>query len=377
MKRVLTFVCIVAVMAGLLAACGSGDVTINVNVKPGKLADGFEWDDYYSEIIITGYSGDSNDLKVPDTINGKPVTIIAKKAFKNFTSLVSIALPKELKTIGEEAFCGCTSLTEITIPESVTKIEAYAFGECDNLKKINWNAIHCENDYEIFSKYQAIGPDASIVIGDKVESLGEPFQYVGMTQIVIPDSVKSIGDCCFWGCDKLESIHIGAGCTSVGDIYRLAGTLKTVTVSNGNPAYCVINNCLIEKNSKKIILGLPDCKIPTDGSVTSIGDHAFYNNKVLTEFIIPEGVTSIGDNAFYSCTNLSVLTVPKTLTDAGYKPFDYCLALKTVYYSGTKNEWNNNRMKTVLFGGYYGIGSGEPIINTVHCSDGVIDLSWY
>lgn len=57
-------------------------------------------------------------------------------AFSNKTLLVSVKLPRTLKSIGEEAFMGCRSLTNITIPDSVTIIEASAFINCIGLTSI-------------------------------------------------------------------------------------------------------------------------------------------------------------------------------------------------------------------------------------------------
>ena len=56
--------------------------------------------------------------------------------------------------------------------------------------------------------------------------------------------------------------------------------------------------------------------IPTDGSVTSIGNYAFYDCDSLTSVVIPDSVTSIGNYAFYNCSSL---------TD--------------VYYTGSEAEW--------------------------------------
>ena len=75
-------------------------------------------------------------------------TDIGPALFRNCTSLTSIVIPKNVKTIGEEAFSGCTSLTSIVIPESVTSIADNAFVDCSNLSTIyytgseaQWNSL--------------------------------------------------------------------------------------------------------------------------------------------------------------------------------------------------------------------------------------------
>ena len=60
-------------------------------------------------------------------------------------------------------------------------------------------------------------------------------------------------------------------------------------------------NCLINKKTKTLVEGSDNSVIPTDGSVTSIGDSAFYGCSGLTSITIPDSVTNIGDHAFSVC----------------------------------------------------------------------------
>ena len=75
-------------------------------------------------------------------------TDIGYALFKNCTSLTSIVIPKNVKTIGKEAFINCSSLSSIVIPVSVTSIDDDAFANCSNLSTIyytgseeQWNNI--------------------------------------------------------------------------------------------------------------------------------------------------------------------------------------------------------------------------------------------
>ncbi|MGI5846231.1 MAG: leucine-rich repeat domain-containing protein [Alphaproteobacteria bacterium] len=65
-------------------------------------------------------------------------------------------------------------------------------------------------------------------------------------------------------------------------------------------------------------------------TVTSIGDHAFYNCHALTSVTIPDSVTEIGDHAFYNCHALTSLTVPDSVTEIGDHAFSYCTALTSL-----------------------------------------------
>ena len=109
---------------------------INVNAEEGEPANGFLWENNFSEISITGYIGDSNNLVIPDTINGKPVTKIKNEAFYGFAKLETIVIPDSCEKIGYKAFYGCESLKTVKIPNSCNEIAPRAFYDCKSLKTV-------------------------------------------------------------------------------------------------------------------------------------------------------------------------------------------------------------------------------------------------
>ena len=201
------------------------------------------------------------DITIPDSI-----TRIGDFVFQNCRSLSSITIPDSVVSLGVQAFEYCSSLTSITIPGSVTSIRGWAFAWCTSLTTIS--------------------------IPDSVTSIayGAFTSCFNLTSITIPNSVTIIGRAAFSGCISIESI----------------------TVASGNPVYHSVDNCLIETANKTLVLGCKNSVIPTDGSVISIGDEAFYWCKSLTSVTIPESVTSIGRGAFTNCDNLTSVTFENT-----------------------------------------------------------------
>ncbi len=245
-----------------------------------------------------------NCQNLASVVLGNGITSIDAHAFSGCIALESITIPDSVTSIGSSAFYDCKSLTGITIPDSVTSIGSSAFYNCKSL--------------------------TGITIPDSVTSIGSSAfaGCWGLTSITIPDSVTSIGNDAFYGCEGLTSITIGKGVAEIGDcafLYCLA--LESITVAKGNTAYHMAGNCLIETASKTLLLGFDNSVIPTDGSVASIGDYAFYNCTSLAGITIPDSVTSIGDYAFYNCTSLAGITIPDSVTSIGSSAFSNCTGL--------------------------------------------------
>ena len=74
--------------------------------------------------------------------------------------------------------------------------------------------------------------------------------------------------------------------------------------------------------------GCKETVIP--GTVTVIGEAAFYGLEDLAEISIPNGVTQIGRTAFYNCTSLTSMKLPDSVTAIGAYAFDGDAALESI-----------------------------------------------
>ncbi len=207
----------------------------------------------------------------------------------------------------------------------------------------------CEVEgYSAFDIYDIEFPEMVTYNGNQYHVIGiaaRAFQNYGdLRNIIIPKTMKYIGDFAFYGCYKLEkaviSGTIGDGafyyCMSLHDV-----TLTETVTEIGDSAFC---ECTY----------LYEISIPQ--SVKSIGNYAFaYCN--LKNIIIPESVTTIGNSTFESCRDLTNITLPNTITSIGDRAFCNCRTLESINIpTSVKNigesafSWCDNLVSATISG---------------------------
>ena len=162
-------------------------------------------------------------IRIPETVNGVPVTLIDEEVFMNNSKITGVKIPETVEKIGKFAFAACTGLESVTIPNSVTVIDGAAFTGCTSLKSLELSDSLTEIGASAFSLCTAL---ENIRIPGTVRTIGaRAFQDCnGLTQITIPVSVESIGKYAFELCNSLLSISIlNPDC----EIFDDGGTIST------------------------------------------------------------------------------------------------------------------------------------------------------
>lgn len=274
--------------------------------------------------------------------------------------------------IAKFAFAG-KGLKSITIPNNVIDIEEQAFIACKNIVQINIENGVQNIGYQTFAYCTAL---ISISIPDSVTTIDSMF-LLGckeLIQIKIGDGVSELKSSIFDGCNKLTSITIGKNVTKISYyIFKDCPELSSITINPDNSKYCSINNCIIDKKNKALVLGCKTSVIPADGSVTHIDSYAFSRCIGLTNINIPDRISGISESAFSLCTELTSITIPQNIISIGRCAFEGCSKLTHITYQGTKAQWKEKvRTQLKLFGRNWNHNDylGNFIIR---CTNGDID----
>lgn len=254
------------------------------------------------------------------------------------TSITSADLPSGITTIGEGAFYNSNKLTSAVIPSSVTSFGENVFHGCNQLSSVSIQA-------------------------DLTAIKTRTFAYCGnLTSITIPSTVQTIETNAFFR-TGLTSLYIPASVTDIAeDAFNACAYLATITVDSGNEVYHSDGNCLIKTSTKVLVKGCKESVIPTDNTVTSIGNCAFYEclTADFQNIVIPSNIKSIGMNAFRACNNLQYIVLPAELESIGAIIFAQCTSLQKIFYMGSSADWDNINIDTTVVGGY----TNEILINT-------------
>lgn len=184
----------------------------------------------------------------------------------------------EVKSIPAYLLSGCGQFSEVILPENSVceEIGIYAFSGTGFMRAVEESSGASYIGRILLRVGRSAEGEFIVREGTLGIASGAFENCRDITSIVLPSSVKSIGDKAFDSCFALTTVNIPDGVRKIGD-YTFG--------------YC----------HKLTSVRLPD-------SVTEIGNCAFFDCASLVSVNIPAGVTEIKDGTFQHCTELVYIT---------------------------------------------------------------------
>lgn len=327
-------------------------------------------------------------LVIPETV--KKISGLAFKGCSNLGSVVSMNKePFELQKGVFEGISGACVLTvatgtkedyvnkgwsESVFRGGVVEVDAIPqnieFAD-KKVKEICVALWDTNNDKELSQDEAAVVKDLGTVFSgnNEITSFDELKYFTTLTNIrnfafaecaklksiVVPDSVKVIGEKAFSNCPSLEAIVVASGNKAYDSRYDSKAIIRTKdsalivgckntlipnTVSSieeaafmgskGLTSIEIPNSVTSIKNSA--FSGCTALKTVLFGKyLTKIGNDAFKSCTSLMDFVLPNGVTSIGQSAFSGCTSITSITIPANVTEIGQQILEGCSSLDSIF----------------------------------------------
>ena len=324
---------------------------------------GFSYGVSRKEAIVTGTKLSGDQLDIPDTLGGFPVTKIGYRAFRKMkfsavsipetvteiddrafldcSQLKAVRLPRNLQNLGEYTFSGCTKLSTVSFSQRLTSLEEGTFKNCISLKKISLPTSIQKIERSVFYNCYKL---SSIKLSKKLRYIDDYAFYrnYALKSINIPSRVTSVGKMAFYACSDLGSVRFAGAKTKLGEgIFCRCTSLKKAVLPkkiNSVPE-SAFSGC-----SKLSKVTLP-------GTVSIIKKRAFANCNSLKSFTLNDRAYAIGDQSFsgsglrkinmnsnmqfigngaFQGTNLRSITLKSKVTFIGNRVFANCEKLKSI-----------------------------------------------
>lgn len=358
---------------------------------------GFSYQVSDKQAVITGVTATGDQLVIPATLGGFPVTKIGVKAlakremskvtfpttlkqinyaaFRDCKKLKEISFPARCKKIGELAFSGCTALTTVNLNNGLEQIGDRAFSNCIVLKKVVLSSRVKSIGRRTFEKCYKL---SSIKLDKKLQKIGKQAFYkaYALKAVTIPSGVKEIGDQAFSNCDSLVFVKFASGKTKLGNgvFYKCESLKKAVlpkqiknipeeTFSGCKKIQKVTIPKQVSLIKKRAFFGCRALKsVKLNKKVYAIGDNAFacsglkklklnakmqfigngaFRETRLQSLKLTSKVTFIGNRVFANCSKLKTIYIPASVKGVNPGAFHNCVSLRAIHVAGANKNYTS------------------------------------
>lgn len=302
------------------------------------------------------------NLIIPASYMGLPVTMIESGAFANCSTLKTISIPDTVKTIfissdnqtsTGSAFENCAGLQKLIVYEVVDKTYD-AYFESDEAGALIYNNPNTgKKEFKFLPTGYNDGDDNA---SELVYAIPEGVQVIPtsaflnsrITKVIIPASVTSIDSSAFKGSSYLKTLEFTAaedgkemGLTLASGVFDGCSNLLEINL----PARVVELNLDIFNNKvEKInitgnpVVGATDEYYSIDGVLCQSGAIVYVPKGRAGAYRIPVVIDTIAESAFANCTKLTSVSIPGAVTSIEKKAFYGCSLLQAVTFEGTEES---------------------------------------
>ena len=244
-------------------------------------------------------------------------TEYTNRVFADCSRITTIHIPDGTTSIAAEAFDGCTSLTDFQLPSALESIGGYAFQNCALAFKGKLDLSNVKGSIGI-GAFKGCTGITGVSFGTELTSISSAaFSGCPLTEIVVPDSVTSIGEKAFEGS---KPVHVTLPFTGLSP--------------TGSTNFCSLKYIFSGLSSEAG--DVPETiRSVTITKQTEVKAYAFRNCAQITTIRYPDETTSIRTYAFDGCAALTDFQLPAALKSIDNYAFNGCAALKSVRYGGS------------------------------------------
>lgn len=204
-----------------------------------------------TEAQIVAYHGIADELVIPETLGGLPVTSVAENGIycEPGAPFTSITIPKYLKDFSAASLDGDNHLTEIILDEESMYFSLHdgVLYDYYGLKLVLYPAASEATEYTLYYRTQTVGTRAfhgaanlaRIRLSDSLSTIeaattnnaGAFEDCTALREISFPASVTTIGDYAFMGCSALAEarfVAVGTGLSIGNGAFLNCPSLKRV-----------------------------------------------------------------------------------------------------------------------------------------------------
>ena len=239
-------------------------------------------------------------------------------------------------TISLSSYSSPTPSGKITIPSEIDGYPVTRIGDFYNCTEIT--NIVIPNSVKSISNnaFQDCTGLVSVTIPSSVEEIEHRafMNCFNLQNVTIENGVKVISAWVFYNCSSLKNITLPESLEVIyGTSFYSCNNLTTITVDTDNPNFFSQDGVLFNKSKDKLIIypqGKNEETYSIPSGVENVGSSAFRNCSNLKAISIPNSIIDIGAYSFTNCSNISEITIPNSVITIGESAFEECSSITKI-----------------------------------------------